>query len=225
MAERRALLLLVAAVALRAAAAAPNADAQRLSAAEGALTHAVEASGGVPKDILEDASCIGVFPDASKADFQAGKSFARGIVTCRRPDGTMGAPAFFRLMPGRATWGFDGDHPDLILLVMSPAARARLASGRVALGPGSSAVGGPVGRDLSNPAQLQAEMLSWSATGSAVAGVSLDGNVIAQDTEATTVFYGSPITAKSILGDPRMAPPHAAASFVRLTTEYANPAS
>jgi lipid-binding SYLF domain-containing protein len=215
----------VPAVALRAAAAAGGPDAQRLAAAENALTHAVEAGEGIPKDILEDASCIGVFPDASKADFQSGKAFAHGIVTCRRPDGKMGAPAFFALSPGHGTWAFDGDHANLVLLVMSPEARRRLSSGKVALGPGSASIGGPIGRNLSTPAQLQAELLSWSSTGGAVAGVSIDGNVLTQDREATQTFYGSPIAAKAILDDPTVAPPHAAESFVRLTTEYANPSS
>jgi len=224
MADRAASLLIVAAVALRAAAAAP-ADAQRLRAAEDALTHAVEASEGIPRDILADASCIGVFPEASKSDFQSGKPFARGVVTCRRPDGTMGAPAFFTLTAGRATWGFEGDRSDLVLLVMSPAARQRVISGHVDLGPGAATVGGPIGRSLSTPAQLKAEMLSWASTSGAVAGVSLDGNVLEQDTKTTAVFYGSPISAASILGDPTMAPPHVAASFLRLTSEYANPSS
>jgi len=225
MAERVASILFATAVAFTAAAAAPNPDAQRVSAAEEALTHAVEAGDGIPKDILTDASCIGVFPGASKADFGAGRAFARGIVTCRRPDGTMGAPAFFRLTAGRATWGFDSERADLILVVLTPAARERLTSGHVELGPGASAVGGPVGRGLSSPAHLQAAMLSWSSAGGTVAGASLDGNLLDQDITATTVFYGSPLAAKAILGDPGMAPPHATESFVRLTTEYANPSS
>jgi lipid-binding SYLF domain-containing protein len=220
-----AMLLTVAGGAYPAAAASPNLDAQRLSDAEEVLTKAINASNGIPKDLMEDAACIGVFPGAAKDQFLSGKEFAQGVVTCRRPDGTMGAPAFFALAAGHASWAFDGDRSDLIVLFMNPAARQRLSEGRATFGPGFQSVGGPVGTVLSTPAQLQAGMLSWAHGAGAFAGVSLDGNVIQQDMKTTTTFYGSPISAKQILLDPNMAPPKATESFVRLTTEYATPAS
>jgi len=221
---RRLLIGLVAAVALTAAAASPNPDAQRLADAEAVLTTAV-GSDGIPKDLLEDASCIGVFPGASKERFRAGGEFARGVFTCRRADGTMGAPAFFSLSTGIATWSFPADSADVVVLVMSPEGRQHLMAARTSFGPSATTVAGPVGRDLSTSVQLHASMLSWVHVGEVTTGTTLDGNVLSQDMRATETFYGSRVAAKDILLDPTMATPKAAESFVRVTSDYANPAS
>jgi lipid-binding SYLF domain-containing protein len=222
--KRLAAIVIVAAATTVAAAAHP--DAERVAEAAAVLTSALNASEGIPKDILEEAVCVGVFPGASKQAFGAGQgAFARGIFTCRRPDGTMGAPAFYTLSPGHSPWPFGGEKTDLVVLVMTPEARHKLVANRLTLGGDSSTVAGPLGRDLSTQAQLDAGMLSWAHAEGSVSGASLEGHVLAQDTKTTVTFYGSPIPAKELLLNPTIAPPKAAEHFVRLTNAYANPAS
>src|SRR5882762_6822168 len=73
-------------------------EIKKLQAAEQALRMSVAAPDkGIPKDLLQKAECIGVFPDVKKAAFVIGGEGGRGVFTCRAKDGKMSAPAFFTI--------------------------------------------------------------------------------------------------------------------------------
>src|SRR5882672_9462948 len=92
-------------------AAADRADDQaKLRRAEQVLTAAIEAPDrGIPKELLEKAECIGIFPDVKKGAFIVGGEGGRGVFTCREPNGAMGAPAFFRVGGGSVGWQYGGE--------------------------------------------------------------------------------------------------------------------
>src|SRR5690349_9063024 len=50
----------------------------------------------VPRDILDDAECVAVFPQVLKAGFVFGARGGRGVASCRMRSG-WSAPAFFNL--------------------------------------------------------------------------------------------------------------------------------
>src|SRR5579885_698609 len=41
---------------------------------------------GIPKDLLDKAECVVVYPSVKKAAFVVGGSYGRGIITCRSGD-------------------------------------------------------------------------------------------------------------------------------------------
>jgi SH3 domain-containing YSC84-like protein 1 len=176
----------------------------------------------IPKDLLEKAECVGVFPHVAKGAFVVGGEHGRGVFTCRLPDGTMGAPAFFEIGGGSVGWQFGGKETDLILLVMNKDGVKHLLADRFTLGGEAAAVAGPVGRtaQAATDAQLHAQILSWSRSRGAFLGASLAGTVVTPDKKANESFYGKPVAAKDILVDHDEPTPKAAQAFVRLTTEY-----
>jgi SH3 domain-containing YSC84-like protein 1 len=172
---------------------------------------------GVPKQALEKAECVGVFPSVKKAAFFVGGEGGAGVFTCRDKHGTMGAPAFFKIGGGSVGWQFGGQETDLILLVMNDDGMKHLLQDRFTLGAEATATGGPVGRTLeaATDAQLQAQILSWSRSQGAFLGAALEGSVISPDVKANQAVYGKDVTAKSILIDHEVSPPHDAAAFLK----------
>jgi lipid-binding SYLF domain-containing protein len=177
---------------------------------------------GIPKDLLERAECVGVFPGMKKAAFVVGGEYGHGLFTCRRADGTMGAPAFFTFGGGSFGWQFGGQEADVIVLIMNPDGVKHLLEDKFTIGGVASAVAGPVGRTAraATDAQMHAQILSWSRSRGAFLGISVDGNVLKPDAKTIQAEYGKPITAREILVEQKAQIPKTAQPFVKLTTEY-----
>ena len=215
-------LVALAPLSSRWASAAEQKDVARIHESEAVLKAAVTAPDkGIPKELLEKAECIGVFPGLTKGAFVVGGEYGRGVFTCRRKDGSMGAPAFFSIGGGSIGWQFGGEQADVVLLIMNEGGVKRLLQDKFTFGGEASAVAGPVGRtaQAATDAQMHAEILSWSRSRGVFLGISLDGQVIRQNAKATEGFYGRPLTAQEILVAQDVAPPEAARSFVREATE------
>ena len=203
-------------------------EIKKLQAAEQALRMSVAAPDkGIPKDLLQKAECIGVFPDVKKAAFVVGGEGGRGVFTCRSKDGRMSAPAFFTI--GGPSIGFQAgiQEADVVLLVMNDEGVQKLLQDHVTLGGEASVAAGPVGRtaEAGTDAQLHAQILSWSRSRGLFAGVSLEGMVLKQNNKATQDFYGKAIDAKEILVNQSVPVPAAAQSFVKTTTQVAKRSS
>jgi lipid-binding SYLF domain-containing protein len=210
-------------IAVPAFAASDPSHAERYTEASKVLTASVNAPDqGIPKDLLERAECVGVFPGMKKAAFVVGAEYGHGIFTCRRPDGTMGAPAFFTIGGGSVGWQFGGQEADIVVLIMNDDGVKHLLQDQFTIGGEASAVAGPVGRTAkaATDAQLHAQILSWSRSRGAFLGVSIDGNVLKPDKDEIRAAYGNTITAREILVDQKAQIPKTAQSFVKLTTEY-----
>src|SRR5262245_17040220 len=119
-----------------------------LNAAEEVLTASTTAPDkAIPRELLERAECIGVFPGVKKGAFIVGGEYGRGVFTCRQPDGSMGSPAFFSLGGGSIGWQAGGKSADVILLIMNEQGVKRLLQDKFTLGVEAAAAIGPVGRN------------------------------------------------------------------------------
>jgi lipid-binding SYLF domain-containing protein len=204
--------------------AGPEKETRKLKAAEQALRLSVEAPDkGIPRSLLEKAECIGVFPDLKKGAFVVGGKFGRGVVTCRRADGSMGAPAFFSIGGPSFGWQFGGEEADLVLLIMNQEGVRKLLQDHFTLGAEASAAAGPVGRttQAATDLQMHAQILSWSRSRGIFLGASLEGTVVKANAKAAGRFYGRPVSAKEILVDQKVAVPAPARSFVAAASGYA----
>jgi SH3 domain-containing YSC84-like protein 1 len=210
------------------ASAAESSEVKKIHEAESVLRDSATAPDkGIPRNLLERAECIGVFPGLTKAAFVVGGEFGRGVFTCRQKNGSMGAPAFFTIGGGSFGWQFGGEQADLVLLIMNENGVKRLLQDKFTLGGEASAVAGPVGRtaEAATDAQMHAEILSWSRSRGVFLGVSLEGTVIKPNKKATEEFYGKPVTANDILVAQVVPAPEAAHSFVKTANEFSKRSS
>src|SRR6202051_1835454 len=133
----------------------------------------------IPRDLLDKARCVVVMPSVLKAAFLVGGDYGRGTMVCRTGkdfSGPWGAPAMYALEGGSIGFQVGGSATDYVLLVMNERGVNSLLKSKVKLGADLSAAAGPVGRSASasTDAALRAEILSYSRSRGAFAGVSLE---------------------------------------------------
>lgn len=167
---------------------------------------------GIPKDLLNKAECIVIYPSVKKAAFVVGGSYGRGLITCRKGkdfSGTWGAPAMFALEGGSFGFQIGAQATDFVLLVMNESGANSVMSSKVKLGADASVAAGPVGRAASAETDIvmKAEILSYSRSKGLFAGVSLEGSTMRSDDGANKALYGKELSAKEIVREGKVAAP------------------
>jgi SH3 domain-containing YSC84-like protein 1 len=170
---------------------------------------------GIPKDLLNKAECIVVYPSVKKAAFVVGGSYGRGVITCRSGEdfsGKWSAPSMFALEGASFGLQIGGEATDFVLLIMNDKGANSVMSSKVKLGGDASVAAGPVGRSSSaeTDVALKAEILSWSRSRGVFGGVSLAGSTMRSDDDANKDLYGQKLTAKEIVREGKVKAPEAA---------------
>jgi lipid-binding SYLF domain-containing protein len=189
-----------------------SSETDRLNAAA-AVVREMRASPdkGIPEDLFNRAECVAVIPSLKKAAFIVGGEFGKGVVSCRSGK-TWSAPVFLEMEKGSAGLQIGGAAIDVVLLMMNRSALDKLLSDKVNLGADASVAAGPTGKDnAANPAQI----LSYSRSEGAFAGVDISGGSIRADKGANSDAYGSAVTVKDVLGAQKVAAPPQAAAFLQ----------
>ena len=152
----------------------------------------------IPGDLLDRAEAVAVFPSVLKGGFIVGGRGGSGVISRRVPGG-WSAPAFFDLGGGSIGLQIGVASTDYILLFMNENAVESLLKDKFEIGGEGSAAAGPVGRSASasTDARLNAQILSYSRSKGAFAGLELKGVVIKPDNEDNLQVYGMP--ARDIL--------------------------
>jgi len=188
---------------------------ERLQNAANVLKEIMDAPDkGIPEEVLDNAKCIVVVPHLIKAGFIVGGKHGRGVATCRTANG-WSAPAFISI--GGGSWGLQigAEGVDLVMLVMNDKGLQHLLSSKFQISGEGSAAAGPVGRHASAGTdwKMNAELLTYSRSKGAFAGLTLEGAVVEQDADSTEAIYGKDIPFRRVLTGNIPAPP-AAASFM-----------
>jgi lipid-binding SYLF domain-containing protein len=171
---------------------------------------------GIPKDLLNKAVCVVVYPSVKKAAFIVGGSYGRGVITCRTGKefngGRWSAPAMFALEGGSFGFQIGAQATDFVLLIMNEGGANSVMSSKVKLGADASAAAGPVGRNATAETDvvLKAEILSYSRAKGLFAGISLEGSTLRSDDGGNKSVYGRDISAKEIVREGKVRPPAAA---------------
>ncbi|HWC17765.1 MAG TPA: lipid-binding SYLF domain-containing protein [Terriglobales bacterium] len=169
---------------------------------------------GIPQEILAHAECVAVIPTLMKAGFVVAGEYGQGVVTCKTNRG-WSAPAFYRLGGGSFGLQIGGEAVDLVMLVMNDHGVQSLLTHKVKLGVDASAAAGPVGRTAAADTNiaLHTEILTYSRSRGAFAGISLKGAWIEQNGGDTRTFYGRDIHFGNIL-DGSIKPPQGSEGFL-----------
>jgi SH3 domain-containing YSC84-like protein 1 len=174
---------------------------------------------GIPRDLLDKAECVVVFPSVKKAGLGIGASYGRGAMVCRTGEefrGPWSAPAMFALEGASIGFQIGGEATDFVLLVMNEKGANSVMSSKVKLGADASAAAGPVGRTTSAETDIamKAEILSYSRARGIFGGVSLAGSTLRSDGGANKNLYGKELDAKQILRENKVTAPAAAKPLV-----------
>lgn len=181
----------------------------------------------IPQNLLNRARCVVVIPSVLKAAFGIGGSYGRGAMVCRTGQdfkGPWGAPSMMVLEGGSFGFQIGGQATDFVLLVMNDRGAHSLLHSKVKLGADASAAAGPVGRsaEADTDAYMRAEILTYSRSRGAFAGVSLEGATLHPDKEGNRALYGSGVTAQDIVFKRNVQMPQAAEQLVS-TLQKASP--
>ncbi len=155
---------------------------------------------GIPQELFEKAQCVVIVPGMKKGAFVVGANYGRGFMSCRKASG-WSAPAAIKVEGGSFGFQIGGSETDVIMLVMNKRGADKLLSSKFTLGGDASVAAGPVGRTSSadTDAKLHAEILSYSRSRGAFAGISLKGATLRPDDDANAELYGSKMTNQQIV--------------------------
>jgi lipid-binding SYLF domain-containing protein len=155
---------------------------------------------GVPEEVVDNSKCIVVVPHLVKGGFIVGAKHGRGVATCRTGKG-WSAPAFVSI--GGGSWGLQigVEGVDLLIFVMNDKGLEHMLSSKFQITGEGSAAAGPVGRHASAGTdwKLNTELLTYSRSKGAFAGLTLEGAVIEQDNDSTKAIYGKEVPFKTVL--------------------------
>jgi SH3 domain-containing YSC84-like protein 1 len=144
----------------------------------------------IPKELLNKAEAIAVFPDVIKAAFIIGGKGGKGLISKRTPKG-WSAPAFFNIGGGSFGAQIGASKTDYVLLIMNPEGLKGLLEDKFELGGEIGIAAGPVGREAaaSTNTTLDAGILSYSRSKGAFIGAALKGAVISPDNHLNEAVY------------------------------------
>jgi lipid-binding SYLF domain-containing protein len=156
---------------------------------------------GIPQDLLAKSQCVVVIPSLKKGAFIVGAEYGRGVAECRRPERGWGAPAMLRVEGGSVGLQIGGTSTDVVLLVMDQRGMDKLMSDKFTLGADAAVAAGPVGRtaQAATDVQLHAEILAWSRSRGAFAGISLSGATLRPDDKRNEELYGHKVAVREVL--------------------------
>src|SRR5215469_14805660 len=175
---------------------------------------------GIPMNILEQATCVGVVPGLIKGAFIFGGDYGHGENTCRTGHGWSG-PAFIRMAGG--SWGLQagGQMTDLVLIAVNDHGFQDLLKSKFKIGGDAAASAGPVGRNsqAATDWRMNSELLTYSRSKGLFAGIDLDGTMVSQNQADTEIYFSHPHSFDAILkGD--VAPPAGSEGFVKAVAHY-----
>jgi SH3 domain-containing YSC84-like protein 1 len=190
-------------------------DADRIHNAAQVLNEIVNIPDNIPQDLLDKARCVVIIPSVVKAAFIVGGSYGRGVMVCRTSKdftGAWGAPVMMALEAGSVGFQIGGQATDFVILILNNRGVESLLHNKVKLGADASIAAGPKGRDAQAAvdAAFRAEMVSYSRSRGAFAGVSLEGATLRPDNDANRRLYGRDIAAPEIVTESKVTAPEAA---------------
>ncbi len=153
----------------------------------------------IPKELLDKAEAIAVFPGVLKAAFIFGGKGGQGVISRRTSHG-WSAPAFYNISGGSFGAQIGASKTDYVLLIMNEDGVNGLLKDKFEIGGEVGVAAGPVGREAaaSTNLRLAAGILSYSRSKGAFIGAALKGAAISPDNDLNEAVYDD-MKAKEIL--------------------------
>src|SRR5271166_5057997 len=201
---RKRIVVLTVCLAVAAPLFAQKKEEERLSNAATAMQAILGENNGLPKNILDQADCVLIFPSVKKVAVGIGGSYGRGALVCRKGakmNGEWGAPVMYALDQGSIGVQLGSTATDFVLVVVSDKGVDAILNGKMKLGSNAAAAAGPTGAQATayNAADMKSDVLTYSRSKGLFAGVSLEGASIDTDKDANKDLYGKEMGAREIV--------------------------
>jgi lipid-binding SYLF domain-containing protein len=195
-------------------------QAKRIRESAAVLTEIMGAGDrSIPRDLLEKAHCVGIVPNLKRAGFVVGAKYGKGVITCRNQSSVgWSAPSVIRIEGGNIGLQIGLGETDVVFVVMDKRGEDALLKDKFTVGADASVMAGPVGRsaDAQTDAVLHAEILAYSRSRGAFAGITLDGATMRPDNDDNRKMYGAGATQEEILHGKVPPPPSAGPLYAEL---------
>ena len=156
---------------------------------------------GTAKQLLHSARAILIVPRLYKGGFFVGGEGGAGVLLTRQGEGSWSSPAFYDL--GSASFGLQIglEQAEMVLLVMSQKGLDALMQDqfKIGVGAGITVVTLGSGVEGATTAAAGADIVTWSSSSGAYAGITLNGTVIKPAKDDDAAYYGHAVTTKQIL--------------------------
>jgi len=175
---------------------------KRIADSTTVLTNIIDKPNGIPKSLLDKASCVLVYPSVKKVGVGLGVGYGRGVLVCRSGktmDGNWGAPVMYTLDTSSLGAQLGSTSTDYVLLVMSQTGADKVLSGNIKLGSDATAAAGPAGAQASAFNDPKIDILTYSQTKGLFAGASLGNAAMGADNKADQQLYGKTVDAVEII--------------------------
>ncbi len=156
---------------------------------------------GLSQAILAKSLCVTVFPGVKKLAIGIGGSYGRGAMVCRKGEtmaGAWSAPVMYSLDQGSLGVQLGGSETDFVFTVMTKQGVDQMLNGKMKLGSGAQVAAGPVGAQAA-AFSSEADILTYSRSKGAFAGVSLAGATVEPDKDANKNLYGKEMVPTDII--------------------------
>ena len=147
---------------------------------------------------LNQAKALIIVPSLLKAGFVVGGSGGSGVLIVKdHKTGQWSEPAFYTL--GSGTFGFQigAESAEVIMMVRTQKALDKLFTSSFKLGGDTSMAVGPVG--VGAKSNIVADIVSFTRTKGAYAGISLEGSVIKTKDKWNEAYYGKAVSPIDII--------------------------
>lgn len=160
---------------------------------------------------LPKAQGILIFPSILKGAFIFGAEGGTGVLLGKTKPGDWSYPAFFTLGAGSFGLQIGGEDKEVVFLLMSAKAVNAVIASEVKLGADLSVSAGPVGMGLegSTTTAVGPDMIAYSLSQGAFAGVSFEGAVVHERGRLNGEYYQPGATAREIIQERKFRNPGA----------------
>jgi lipid-binding SYLF domain-containing protein len=150
------------------------------------------------KENLNQAKALIIVPSLLKAGFVVGGSGGSGVLIVKdNKTGQWSEPAFYTLGSGSFGLQIGAESAEVIMMVRTQKAVDKLFTSSFKLGGDTSMAVGPVG--VGAKANIVADIVSFTRTKGAYAGVSLEGSVIKIRDKWNEAYYGKAVSPIDII--------------------------
>ncbi len=155
---------------------------------------------GNARELLHRARAVLIAPRIFKAGFFVGGEGGSAVLMVRGAHG-WSDPAFYTVASASFGLQIGAQESEMIMFIMNDRALSALMKNKVKLGANAGIAVATLGSTVEGATTTHAgaDIIVWASSSGAYAGISLDGTVVAPQTDGDANYYGRPVTSSEIV--------------------------